>query len=297
MPVLQRALTLGVLSTCAIGALLTARLHSTAMPGAITPPMMPVAFVGHGSPMSGIEVNQYSASWARLGGEFPRPRAILCVSAHWETKGTRVTSNARPKTIHDFYGFPKQLYDMEYPCPGSPELAKRVAELTGAQLDDGWGLDHGSWTLLTHMYPAADIPVVQLSLDTSKSPQEHMQLAQRLLPLREEGVLILGSGNVVHNLRTVDRSGLQGPAAWAKRVSDRVRSWILQRDFDSVAAYERHGADFQTAINSAEHFLPLLYVLGASSPRDEVKVVSHELQWGSLDMTSYVFNPQPVTVN
>lgn len=286
MLVEKRALTAGLLLTCAFAAVLTSRLHTMS---AAT--RMPVAFVGHGSPMSGLELNQFSKGWARMGKEFPRPRAILCVSAHWETSGTHVTFNTQPRTIHDFYGFPKELYAMEYPAPGSPDLARRVAQLTGAELDDSWGFDHGSWTILTHMYPEADIPVIQLSLDRKKTPQQHFDVGRRLAPLREEGVLILGSGNVVHNLRTVDRSGLGKPQAWALSVSQKVCHWIQERDFGSVVRYKEKGHDFEMAINSAEHFLPLLYVLGAAAPEDGLRVVSDKMDWGTLDMSSYIFSP------
>ncbi|KFM22914.1 Uncharacterized protein YgiD [Auxenochlorella protothecoides] len=248
---------------------------------------MPTVFVAHGSPMAALETGQSSQVWARLGKELPRPRAILCISAHWETQGTRVTSMAHPPTIHDFRGFPPALYDMQYPAPGDPALAREIARETGAQLDDGWGLDHGCWTLLHHMYPEAGIPVLQLSLDTAKTAAEHLAMGRRLRPLRDRGVLVLGSGNVVHNLR--QGLGAHPPPAWATAVNSQVRSWVREGREGELVRWREKGPDFRLAINSGEHFLPLLYVLGAAQEGEQVEVFNDRLEMGSIAMTSYKF--------
>ncbi|HWY25541.1 MAG TPA: 4,5-DOPA dioxygenase extradiol, partial [Nevskia sp.] len=250
-------------------------------------PVMPALFLGHGSPMNAIEDNPCSREWAALGRRLPRPRAILCISAHWETHGIHVTAAAQPETIHDFHGFPKALFDVRYPAPGSPELARRVAELIGTapgshrvQLDPHRGLDHGAWSVLRPMYPQADIPVVQLSLDSTRPGDFHLALGRRLAPLREEGVLILGSGDIVHNLRLYS---LHGTAAmdWALRFRTLANRLIENGDDQALADYPALGADAQLAIPTPEHYLPLLYVLGARSA-DERPVLFNDMVTSSL---------------
>jgi 4,5-DOPA dioxygenase extradiol len=226
---------------------------------------MPALFLGHGSPTNALDDNTWTRAWALLGESLPRPRAVLAVSAHWYTRGTAVTANAKPRTIHDFGGFPRELYEVEYPAPGAPELAARVAELLAPEpvgMDDSWGLDHGTWSVLIHAYPAADVPVVQLSLDATKDANRHFALAERLAPLRDEGVLILGSGDLVHNLRLYawHERGLE-PYDWAVRFEAFARERIAARDFAPLVAYTTLGRDAALAVPTPDHYLPLLYVL------------------------------------
>jgi 4,5-DOPA dioxygenase extradiol len=227
---------------------------------------MPAVFVGHGSPMNAIESNDWTRGWAELARSMPRPRAILAVSAHWYVPGVRVTAGERPRTIHDFGGFPPELYQMRYPAPGSAELCRRVTELIGTEpavaADERWGLDHGTWSLLVHMYPEADIPVVQLSVDENLTPRAHYDLAKRLRPLRDEGVLILGSGNVVHNLHTyawgLTRDELFD---WGVRFNQRIREAVPAGRVDELIDYEECGQDGQLSVPTPEHYLPFLYVI------------------------------------
>lgn len=246
---------------------------------------MPALFVGHGSPMNAIDDNEFSRSWESLGKELPHPEAILCISAHWVTERTCITSEAHPRTIHDFYGFPRKLFMVEYPAPGSPQLAKRVQALTGngtVDFDEKWGLDHGAWSVLTRMYPRAEIPVLQLSLDSALSPEEHFALAHKLRPLRNEGVLILGSGNIVHNLRAIDWHG--DPYPWAVEFDNYIQQAIESRDFDSVVHYDRAGDAASMAVPTSEHFLPLLYVLGTCSSADAVSFFTDSFTMASVSM-------------
>ncbi len=248
---------------------------------------MPVLFIGHGSPMNAIEDNEFSRAWLAAGRALPRPKAILCVSAHWETEGTQVTAMDEPKTIHDFYGFPPELYAVQYPAPGSPELAQRIRDLiapTVVEPDQTWGLDHGAWSVLSRLYPKADIPVVQLSLDVKKSPQEHYDLGRQLKTLRKEGVLILGSGNIVHNLRILNWE--DSAYDWAVDYDAKVKQWILDEDQDSIIQYHKHGREAALAINSAEHYKPLLYVLGAKEPGEPVSFFAEKVTLGSISMRS-----------
>jgi len=250
---------------------------------------MPAVFVGHGSPMNAIEDNAFRRAWGDLGRRLPRPKSILCVSAHWETRGVALTAMAAPRTIHDFYGFPQALFDVRYPAPGDPALAERVATLLAAHkpvLDTQWGLDHGAWSVLIAMYPKADIPVVQLSIDTSKPGAYHYGIGQALKTLRDEGVLILGSGNIVHNLRLFD---FRAPATpeWATRFDALVKQRIGAHAHDELIAFEAMGADARLAIPTAEHYLPLLYVLGAKYP-DESATFFNETVISAISMTSVV---------
>jgi 4,5-DOPA dioxygenase extradiol len=248
---------------------------------------MPAMFIGHGSPMNAIEDNAWTRGWQDAAAGLPRPEAILCISAHWETHGLAVTADAQPKTIHDFGGFPQALFDARYPAPGSPSLARRTAELLGPapvrQADD-WGLDHGAWSVLIRMYPEADIPVVQLSLDRNLTPQRHYQAAARLAPLRDEGVLIIGSGNIVHNLRAAD---FRRPASpdWAARFHGAANRLILAGDHAALADYDSLGEDAALAVNSAEHYLPLLYTLALQAPGEGVRLFNDDL-FAAISMTS-----------
>jgi 4,5-DOPA dioxygenase extradiol len=230
---------------------------------------MPVVFFGHGSPMNTLERNQYTETWRRIGEAIPAPEAIVCVSAHWYTEGTAVTAMSRPRTIHDFYGFPQALFDVQYPAPGKPDLAERVRELlvpVDVALDESWGLDHGTWSVLKHAYPKADVPVVQLSVDGTQPPQFHYELARRLAPLRNEGVLVAGSGNVVHNLRLMRRGG--GLAYdWAVRFNEKIREALASRDHRALVDFERLGGDARLSVPTPEHYLPLLYI--AALQRDD----------------------------
>ena len=249
---------------------------------------MPVLFLGHGNPMNAIENNEYSHAWQELGKTLPTPAAILCISAHWETKGTFVTAMEKPTTIHDFYGFPQQLFDVQYPAPGSPELAretKKSITKTEVGLDYNWGLDHGSWSVLKRVYPDADIPVVEMSLDNTKDPLWHFELAKELAALRNKGVLIVGSGNMVHNLRTIDFSK-HGGFDWAIEASDKMKKLIAERDFKSLANYKDLGRAVQLAVPTPEHYLPMLYALGLAGQNENISFFNDKAELGSLTMTS-----------
>jgi 4,5-DOPA dioxygenase extradiol len=251
---------------------------------------MPAAFLGHGSPMNALETNRYSAAWRAFGASVPRPRAILMVSAHWYVNASAVTAMARPKTIHDFYGFPQALFDVQYPAAGLPELADEVAELAkpdrvGADFD-GWGLDHGTWSVLVHAFPEADIPVVQLSIDARKPPGFHLELGARLAPLRERGVLVMGSGNVVHNLRAIDWKQPDAGFDWARRFEEHSREVLTTRPGDA-ASLVRH-ADYAMSAPTPEHFLPVLYLAGlAAAANAPLDVPIDGYAFGSLSMTCY----------
>lgn len=248
---------------------------------------MPVLFVGHGNPMNALERNEYTRAWERIAADLPRPRAILAVSAHWYTPGARVTAQERPRTIHDFGGFPRKLYEVEYPAPGSPELARRgrgLLEPRTVALDDRWGLDHGTWSVLVHMFPQADVPVVQLGIDETLTPEEHWALAVQLPPLREEGVLILGSGDVVHNLHTYawGRHPVE-PYEWALRFEQVIRTAIEEHDLEKVVGYEEL-PDAALAAPTPDHFLPLLYVLAQGRREEPVTYPVEGFDGGSVSM-------------
>jgi 4,5-DOPA dioxygenase extradiol len=248
--------------------------------------VIPALFIGHGSPMNAIEDNPFSREWARLGQHLPRPRAILCISAHWETRGICVSTAAQPETIHDFHGFPKALFDVRYPAPGSPALAQRVADLLGAAPDPLRGLDHGAWSVLRVMYPRADIPVVQLSLDATRSGAGHYALGRRLGALRDEGVLIVGSGDIIHNLRLFSFHERTAPE-WALRFHTLSRRLIENGDHRALADYTGLGGDAQYAIPTPEHYLPLLYVLAAQRGGEQ-PAFFNDVVMSSLSMTSFV---------
>jgi 4,5-DOPA dioxygenase extradiol len=249
---------------------------------------MPALFVGHGSPMNAIEDNEFGLAWNEMGRQLPKPRAILAISAHWKTLGSKVTVMEKPRTIYDFGGFPKELYEVTYPAPGSPDLAqtiRKMIKLTEIQPDLTWGLDHGTWSVLHRMYPQADVPVVQLSLDRAKSPLSHYQLGQQLRELREEGVLILSSGNIVHNLRMVDFGNVV-KYDWAESFDRQVKDWILAGDHTPMIEFEKLGRDAQLSINSAEHYLPLLYTLGLQEEGESVSFFTDKITYASLSMRS-----------
>jgi 4,5-DOPA dioxygenase extradiol len=250
---------------------------------------MPVLFAGHGSPMNAIEQNEFSRKWQEMGKMLPHPTAILCISAHWETKGTLITAMEQPQTIHDFGGFPQALFDVEYPAPGDPSLAKETASLLSgnkAGLDQGWGLDHGAWSVIKNMYPDADIPVIQLSLDYEKSTNEHYALATRLAELRNKGVLILGSGNMVHNLRMLDWNRPEGGSSWALEANEQFKKLILSNDHKQLMDYKTLGQAVQLSVPTPEHFLPLLYILALKTKDEELSFFNDKAVMGSLTMTS-----------
>ncbi len=246
---------------------------------------MPALFVGHGSPMNAIEDNEFSRAWQEAARQLPTPAAILCISAHWETQRTQVTAMETPRTIHDFYGFPRPLFEIAYPAPGSPGLADRIMRLiqgTTVLPDHSWGLDHGTWSVLCRMYPQADIPVVQLSLDRSLDARGHYNLGRQLGELRRAGVLVIGSGNLVHNLRLMVWEDTAFD--WAAEYDAKVTRWILEDDHDSIVHYERHGKPALLSVNSAEHYLPLLYVLGTKEEGEPVSFFAEKIWGGSISM-------------
>ena len=250
--------------------------------------LMPVVFVGHGNPMNAIEDSEFSRSWRAMVPSIPHPKAILAISAHWETEGTAVTAMPQPRTIHDFYGFPKELYAVQYPAPGSPELARRIHNMLGTEhveLDQEWGLDHGTWSVLVRMFPKAEVPVVQLSLDRKRSAVEHYVLAGQLATLRTEGVLVFCSGNIVHNLRMLDWSGKS--AEWAVTFDRTVKILIEARDHAALVAYHKLGPDSCRAIPTAEHYLPMLYALALRGPTEPLKFFAEGITLGSLSMRSF----------
>lgn len=253
---------------------------------------MPVLFIGHGSPMNAIEENEFTAGFRKLGSEVPRPQAILCISAHWETRGTQVTAMEHPPTIHDFGGFPKALFDVQYPAPGSPELAaetKRLLTGTEVALDRQWGLDHGAWSVVKHIYPNADVPIIEMSLDQRLRPEQHYALAQQIASLRDRGVLVIGSGNMVHNLRKVawDKLNTDGYAFdWALEARAKMNGFILNGDHRALVDYHAQGSAFELAIPTPEHYLPLLYALALKQKGEEVSLFNDKAVGGSLTMTS-----------
>ncbi len=254
--------------------------------------LMPVLFIGHGSPMNGIEDNEFSQRWAQMAKEIPVPSAVLVVSAHWFTKGTRITAMDFPETIHDFGGFPQQLFDVQYPAPGNPALAKETASLLHSahvELDHDWGLDHGTWTVVRRMYPEAKIPVLQLSIDYTKPPQYHFDLAKELYELRKKGVLIIGSGNMVHNLRMISWANINESGYgydWALKMNDTFKQLITGGDYKPLINYESLGAESRLAVPTPEHYLPLLYSLGLKGSKDSVSFFNDKAIAGSLTMTS-----------
>lgn len=259
---------------------------------------MPVVFIGHGSPLNAIEDNAFHWQWRLLGERLPRPRAVLCISAHWEAQGARLTGASHPHTIHDFFGFPQALFDVQYPAPGAPKLARRVEELLGghrhAHVEATRGLDHGAWSVLRGMYPAADVPVVQLSMDTTLPGEHHYQLARNLAPLRDESVLVLGSGNIVHNLALFNGRDAK-PQDWALRFEGAVKRRVAAREHIELIDWARLGEDAHKAIPTPEHYLPLLYVLALQRDGDRVRFFNEETI-ASLAMTSVLIDAGGVAI-
>ncbi|ENZ83921.1 MULTISPECIES: 4,5-DOPA dioxygenase extradiol [Caulobacter] len=259
---------------------------------------LPVIFFGHGSPMIALETNDTTRTWKAIGDAVGRPKAILCVSAHWLTRGIAVTAMTKPRTIHDFgASFPKALFDQQYPAPGSPELAARVREIlapTPVALDEsGWGLDHGTWSVLGKAFPAADVPVVQLGMDATKPPAWHFEIGQRLAPLRDEGVLIVGTGNIVHNLPAMDWGDRHcRPYDWSQRFNDYIKTAIVEDAPERAVDFESQGQDAQRSVPTPDHYWPLLYVLGARQPGDRVAFAPDHIEHGSLSMTTVTLTPQ-----
>lgn len=252
---------------------------------------MPVLFLGHGSPMNAIEENEFVEGWRSIGKTIPKPVAVLCISAHWETRGTYVTAMEKPKTIHDFGGFPEKLYEVQYPAPGSPDLAMEIKNLvtkTQIGLDEKWGLDHGCWSVVRHLYPDASIPVLQMSMDYNMSPQQHYDLAKELVSFRKNGILIIGSGNIVHNLGLVawnklnDNYGFE----WAIEADEKMKKYILSGDHEQLINYRSQGRAFDLAIPTPDHYLPLLYALALQEKDDTITIFNDKPVGGSLTMTS-----------
>ena len=252
---------------------------------------MPVLFVGHGSPMNAIEDNVYSKTWREIGERIPKPKAIISISAHWFTNGTKVMNEEQPRTVYDMYGFPKELYEVKYDPPGSINLAKIAKELITkeSEYDNSWGIDHGTWSVLVHMFPEKDIPLFQISVDAHALAEEHYRIGKELSSLREEGVLIFTSGNVVHNLRCVDWNMGNKGFEWAYQFDDFILDNILKNNHDSILSYEDLGEIAKLAVPTTDHFYPLLYALGASNEEDKVTVFNQSGELGSLTMTSYLF--------
>lgn len=251
---------------------------------------MPVLFVGHGNPMNAIEQNEFTDSWTEIGSSLPVPTAVLCISAHWETHGTYLTSMLQPQTIHDFGGFPPELFEVQYPAPGNPELASEIKQSIipqNVKLDDKeWGLDHGAWSVIKHIYPNANIPVVQLSINHNQPPTYHYLLAKQLAFLRSKGVLIIGSGNLVHNLRNVDWQQPESGYDWALEANEKMKTFIADGNHQQLIDFRKQGKAFDMAIPTAEHYIPILYALALQAKSDEITFFNDKLMMGSLSMTS-----------
>jgi len=252
----------------------------------------PLLFVGHGSPMNAIEENQFVDGFRTIAKSIPKPSAILCISAHWFTKGTKVTALETLPTIHDFYGFPAELYAVQYPAKGNPALANETKQLlqpTSVELNNEWGLDHGAWSVLKHFYPQADVPVIQLSIDYTKPATYHYELARQLSSLRNKGVLILGSGNIIHNLRLVDFANFNRDNYgfdWAIEAREKINNWLLDGDFQTLINYDKQGKAMELAVPTPEHYLPLIYILGLKDENETITLFNDKLVAGSLSMTS-----------
>jgi 4,5-DOPA dioxygenase extradiol len=250
---------------------------------------MPVLFVGHGSPMNAIEQNEFTDGWRKVSQSIPKPNAVLCISAHWETKGTFVTAMEKPPTIHDFGGFPQALFDVQYPAPGSPELAAETKGLvtdTTVGLDNSWGLDHGAWSVIKRFYPEADVPVIQMSLDYLRDPQYHYDLAKQFAALRKKGILVIGSGNMVHNLRVIDWNKQNQGFDWAQEANTKFKTLIADNDHKQLINYKQLGREVELSVPTPEHYLPLLYALALKTSKEEVSFFNDKSVMGSISMTS-----------
>jgi len=249
---------------------------------------LPAIFFGHGNPMNALMDNSYTEGWRRIGDRTPRPKAILSISAHWYVPGTGVTISTAPRTIHDFGGFPRELYQVQYPAPGDPDLARRVQKLLAplpVQLDDSWGLDHGIWSVIRHVYPEADVPVVQLSIDETQPPSFHFEIGRKLAVLRDEGILVAGSGNLVHNLHSYAWGRhMPDPYDWAVRFEEQARQMMVAGDVKPLIDYERLGRDAMLSIPTPDHYLPLLYVLGARQQGEPITFPIEGIDGGSISM-------------
>lgn len=254
-------------------------------------PKMPVLFAGHGSPMNAIEDNRFTRGWKEITARMPKPEAVISFSAHWFTKGTKIMGEKSAKTVYDMYGFPRKLYKVVYAPPGNPELAGTVKELISAktEYDNSWGIDHGTWSVLHHMYPEADIPVFQISIDGYAPPEAHYRIGEELKALRERGVLLFGTGNIVHNLRILDWNMSEGGYGWAERFDGYIKDNILTGKHDNIVGYKDLGDISRLAIPTPDHFYPLLYVLGAADKADKITVFNEGSVMGSVSMTSYLF--------
>ncbi len=252
---------------------------------------MPVLFVGHGSPMNAIEDNNYTKTWKSIAERIPKPEVILSVSAHWYTKGTRIMNEENPKTIYDMYGFPKELYEVSYNTAGSPGMAKVSGELIskGTIYDNSWGIDHGTWSVLVHMYPDRDIPVFQISIDADAPPKAHYKIGRELRDLREQGVLIFGTGNIVHNLRQIDWNKESEGYDWAYEFDEYIYENIRNKNYDHILKFNELGNIARLAVPTPDHFYPLLYTLGASDEDDKISVFNKSCELGSLTMTAYLW--------
>ena len=252
---------------------------------------MPVVFAGHGSPMNAIEDNTYSRTWRKMAELMPKPDVILSVSAHWYTKGTKIMNEENPKTIYDMYGFPRELYEIVYNSPGSPEMAEASKALISRETnyDNSWGIDHGTWSVLVHMYPDRDIPVFQISIDAGAPPETHYKIGRELRSLREHGVLILGSGNIVHNLRLADWDMDDVGFDWAYEFDGSIHDSIMKKDHEKILKYEELGSLAKLAVPITDHFYPLLYALGASDEGDSISVYNRSCVLGSVMMTAYIW--------
>lgn len=252
---------------------------------------MPVLFVGHGSPMNAIEDNSYSRTWKEIAKRIPKPKAIICISAHWYTNGTKIMNEPNPRTIYDMYGFPRELYEIVYNAPGDPTLAQKAKDLISKKttFDNSWGLDHGTWSVLVHMYPNRDIPVFQISIDAYAPIEEHYKIGQELKSLREQGVLIMGSGNIVHNLRLVDWHKAKKGFDWAYEFDDYIYENIEKHNHEKILNYHQLGEISKLAVPTQDHFYPLIYILGTTDQNDKVSVYNKSCELGSLTMTSYLW--------
>lgn len=252
---------------------------------------MPVVFIGHGSPMNAIEDNIFTNNWRDIAQKIPKPKAIIAFSAHWYTKGTKIMNEENPKTIYDMYGFPEELYEIIYNSPGDPKLAEYSKSLISmnSQYDDSWGIDHGTWSVLVHMYPNRDIPVFQISIDATAPPEFHYKIGQELKSLRDQGVLLFGSGNIVHNLRMIDWNMKESGFNWAYEFDNYIRKNIENKNHENIINYSSLGESAKLAVPTPDHFYPLFYTLGATDTEDKISVYNNSCTMGSLSMTSYLF--------